>query len=222
MSASWKQGNRRATTSGKAGTRTKWIEPRLPTESVKYLALGIFRHEVFTSGQVEEKEQHLLPSIFPSLHSFTNERQRELNAHPPSLIYAYTNDALNGRTINGYPIFYTSCFLWQRDAELLAEQFNKIKSAVDAVMGEHVKPEPKPPSRPTKTANPIPPVSPTQRLLSVKDFGALLGVSLWTIRAWAYKGRVASVKLGARMMIPTTELDRLIQENLRPTLSREH
>src|ERR1035438_10575745 len=82
MSASWKQGNRRATTSGKAGTRTKWIEPRLPTESVKYLALGIFRHEVFTSGQVEEKEQHLLPSIFPSLHSFTNERQRELNAHP--------------------------------------------------------------------------------------------------------------------------------------------
>src|SRR5664279_1456527 len=98
--------------SGKAGTRTKWIEPRLPAESVKYLALGIFRHEVFTSGQVEEKEQHLLPSIFPSLHSFTNERQRELNAHPPSLIYAYTKDSLNDRTVNGYPIFGTAGSLW--------------------------------------------------------------------------------------------------------------
>ena len=117
MSASWKQGNRRATTSGKAGTRTKWIEPRLPTESVKYLALGIFRHEVFTSGQVEEKEQHLLPSIFPALRSFTNERHREFNAHPPSLIYAYTKDSLNDRTVNGYPIFGTAGSLWQRDAE---------------------------------------------------------------------------------------------------------
>jgi hypothetical protein len=48
MSASWKQGNRRATTSGKAGIRTKWIEPRLPTESVKYLALGIFRLIFYT------------------------------------------------------------------------------------------------------------------------------------------------------------------------------
>jgi excisionase family DNA binding protein len=99
-------------------------------------------------------------------------------------------------------------------------QYQTIKSAVDAVM-EHIKAEICPPSCPTKEVNPITPVSPNQRLLSVKDFGALLGVSLWTIRAWAYKGRVASVKLGARMMIPTTELDRLIAENLRPTLSHE-
>jgi excisionase family DNA binding protein len=80
-------------------------------------------------------------------------------------------------------------------------------------------PEEKPAPRPAK---PVSPVAITQRLLSVKDFGALLGMSLWTVRAWAYKGRVASVKLGARMMIPTTELDRLITENLCPTLPREH
>ena len=60
------------------------------------------------------------------------------------------------------------------------------------------------------------PVFPNQRLLSVKDFAALLELSFWTVRGWAYKGRVASVKLGARMMIPVTELDRLMNENLRP------
>jgi excisionase family DNA binding protein len=73
-----------------------------------------------------------------------------------------------------------------------------------------------------RTAKPVSPVATNQRLISVKDFGALLGVSLWTVRGWAYKGRVASVKLGARMMIPTTELDRLIEENLRPRIPREH
>jgi hypothetical protein len=219
MSAARKQRRGSPAASGKAGTKTKWIEPRLPAESVKYLALGIFRHEVFTSRQVEGKEQHLLPSIFPALRSFTNERQREFNAHPPSLIYAYTKDSLNGRTVNGYPVFSTVGLLWQRDAEMLAEQYKRIKATVDAAMDEHVKPEPKPTSRP---ATPVPPAVTTQRLLSVKDFGALLGVSLWTVRGWAYKGQVASVKLGARMMIPTAELDRLITENLRPVVSREH
>jgi excisionase family DNA binding protein len=85
-------------------------------------------------------------------------------------------------------------------------------------MSKQMIPEAKPAPRPPK---PVSPVATTQRLLSVKDFGALLGVSLWTVRGWAYKGRVASVKLGARMMIPTTELDRLIEENLRPRLSQD-
>jgi excisionase family DNA binding protein len=102
---------------------------------------------------------------------------------------------------------------------MLAEQYKRIADAVDAAMSEQLKPEVKPTPR---AAKPVSPVATTQRLLSVKDFGALLGVSLWTVRGWAYKGRVASVKLGARMMIPTSELDRLITENLRPTVSREH
>lgn len=219
MSVARKQRRGSPATSGKAGTKTKWIEPRLPAESVKYLALGIFRHEVFTSGQVEKTEQHLLPSIFPALRSFANERQLEFNAHSPSVIYAYTKDSLNGRTVNGYPVFSTVCFLWQRDAELLAEQYKRITDAVDAAMNTQMSPVAKPAPRSTK---PVSPVATTQRLLSVKDFGALLGVSLWTVRGWAYKGRVASVKLGARMMIPTTELERLITENLRPTVSPDH
>jgi predicted site-specific integrase-resolvase len=62
------------------------------------------------------------------------------------------------------------------------------------------------------------------RLLTVKRFAALLGLSPWTIRHYAYSGRVASVKLGTRLMIPTSEADRLIEENMRPrsVLAPEH
>jgi hypothetical protein len=42
----------------KVGTKMKWIEPRLSAESINHLALGIFRHEVFTSSQVEKKGEH--------------------------------------------------------------------------------------------------------------------------------------------------------------------
>jgi excisionase family DNA binding protein len=79
------------------------------------------------------------------------------------------------------------------------------------------KPEERPPSR---SAEVKPPAPSSQRLLSIKDFAASIGISVWTVRGWAYRGRIASVKLGARMMIPTTELDRLIEENLRPAIGQ--
>jgi excisionase family DNA binding protein len=37
-------------------------------------------------------------------------------------------------------------------------------------------------------------------------------------RLWAYRGKVTSAKLGSRLMIPTSELDRIIAENLRSAL----
>lgn len=57
-----------------------------------------------------------------------------------------------------------------------------------------------------------------QRVFSVKDFARVLGVSVWTARAWAYSGRVASHKLGSRLMIPATEVDRILAETLRPAV----
>jgi len=216
LPANGKQGSRKSAAYAKTETKKRWKEPCLPTETINSLALGIFRHEIFTSSHVEKRDMHLLSSIFSSLHSLPEQKQRELTAHPPSLIYAYTKDALKGRTINGYSVFGSSWLLWQRDHELLVERYERIRTAVDAAMGEQVKPAENPPSR---SASKLSPVSPSQRLLSVKDFAALLGLSVWTVRGWAYKGRVASVKLGVRMMIPTTELDRLTTENLRPALS---
>ena len=90
--------------------------------------------------------------------------------------------------------------------------------AVDAVMDGQMKPTEKPPLR---SAEVKPPVPSSQKLQSIKDFAASIGISVWTVRGWAYRGRIASIKLGARLMIPTTELDRLIEKNLRPAVGRE-
>lgn len=56
--------------------------------------------------------------------------------------------------------------------------------------------------------------------LSVDDAEALTGVSKWTWRRWAYSGKVASSKLGKRLLIPTSEIHRLMQEGSRPRLEQ--
>lgn len=55
--------------------------------------------------------------------------------------------------------------------------------------------------------------------LGVAEAEALTGVSRWTWRRWAYDGKVASVKLGKRLLIPSAEISRLIEENTRPRLA---
>jgi hypothetical protein len=55
-------------------------------------------------------------------------------------------------------------------------------------------------------------------LLPIKIFAARLGVSVWTARGWCYRGRVASVKIGAKLLVPTDEVGRIISENMRPRL----
>jgi hypothetical protein len=55
-----------------------------------------------------------------------------------------------------------------------------------------------------------------RRLVPVKEFARLLSVSIWAARKWVYSGKIASVKLGSRLQIPVSEIDRIIEENLRP------
>jgi excisionase family DNA binding protein len=184
---------------------------------IKNLALGIFKGEVFTNNHVDGSDLHLLPSIFLPLESLPEGKEKELTAHPPSMVYAYVKDALSNRTINGYPVFCAVCLLWKQDSEALATQYKNLMAAIDVVMDGQMMPTEKPPVR---SAEVKPPAPSSQRLLSIKDFAASLGISVWTVRGWAYRGRIASVKLGARMMIPTTELDRVINENLRPAIGR--
>jgi excisionase family DNA binding protein len=58
-----------------------------------------------------------------------------------------------------------------------------------------------------------------RNLLGVADAEALTGVSRWTWRRWAYDGKVGSVKLGKRLLIPSAEISRLVEENTRPRLA---
>ena len=54
------------------------------------------------------------------------------------------------------------------------------------------------------------------QLVSVYDGAKMLGISVWTLRSYAYKGLVESVKLGTRLMFEVRELERFIAENTRP------
>ena len=53
-------------------------------------------------------------------------------------------------------------------------------------------------------------------LLGVAEAEALTGVSRWTWRRWAYDGKVASVKLGKRLLSPRAEISRLVDEGTNP------
>jgi excisionase family DNA binding protein len=57
-----------------------------------------------------------------------------------------------------------------------------------------------------------------RQYLGVAELEAMTGISRWTWRRWAYDGKVGSVKLGKRLLIPAREVQRLIAENSRPAL----
>lgn len=52
--------------------------------------------------------------------------------------------------------------------------------------------------------------------LSVADAEIYSGISLWTWRAYAYAGKVASTKVGTRLLISKQEIDRILAEGTRP------
>ena len=57
------------------------------------------------------------------------------------------------------------------------------------------------------------------KLLSVAEAEIMTGVSRWTWRRWAYDGKVASVKLGKRLLVPAAEVERMIAEGTRPAVA---
>lgn len=60
-----------------------------------------------------------------------------------------------------------------------------------------------------------------QKLLTIQQAAEITGESPWTWRARAYSGRVASVKLNgenSRLLIPASEVSRLIAEGMRPAV----
>lgn len=56
------------------------------------------------------------------------------------------------------------------------------------------------------------------KLLSVAELEISTGVSKWTWRRWAYDGKIASVKLGKRLLVPASEVDRMIAAGTRPAV----
>jgi excisionase family DNA binding protein len=53
-------------------------------------------------------------------------------------------------------------------------------------------------------------------LISVEEAARRLGLKQVTIRLWVACRKMTSVKLGRRVLIPESEIDRLIKQGLRP------
>ena len=51
---------------------------------------------------------------------------------------------------------------------------------------------------------------------------ALSGLSCWTWRRYSYKRKVASVKVGKRLLIPISEIRRVMAAGLRPALENKN
>jgi len=56
-------------------------------------------------------------------------------------------------------------------------------------------------------------------LVSVQGAEVMTGRSRWSWRRDAYDGRIASVKLGTKLLIPVSEIRRVIAEGTRPRIS---
>ncbi len=57
--------------------------------------------------------------------------------------------------------------------------------------------------------------------VSVQGAEIMTGRSRWSWRRDAYSGKIASVKLGAKLLIPIAEIRRVIAENTRPRVERQ-
>jgi len=59
------------------------------------------------------------------------------------------------------------------------------------------------------------------QFVGVDGAEARTGISRWTWRRMAYAGRIASSKVGKRLLIPVSEIDRILAEGYRPALTDE-
>lgn len=55
--------------------------------------------------------------------------------------------------------------------------------------------------------------------VSVQGAETMTGRSRWSWRRDAYEGRISSVKLGAKLLIPIAEIRRVLAENTRPRVA---
>ena len=60
-----------------------------------------------------------------------------------------------------------------------------------------------------------------ERLLSVQEAGERLGLSSWTIRRWINLAKIIPVRLGSRVLVEESELQRIIESGKQPPRTPE-
>lgn len=101
-------------------------------ETLKEIALGLYKGEIFTSMQVPEHETHLLPVIFMPLMAMSTEdlKSRE---EVPYVVFSHMKHTLGSRGINGFPIFSACEFLTKEEFDIVAKYHKEITEKVKAI-----------------------------------------------------------------------------------------
>ena len=55
-----------------------------------------------------------------------------------------------------------------------------------------------------------------ETLCPIKQAAERLGISIWTLRKKVYEGEIDSIKIGVKLLVPESELERLVREGMRP------
>lgn len=58
-----------------------------------------------------------------------------------------------------------------------------------------------------------------RKLMHVNPSAEYLGISPWTLRRWAYEGRIASFKISTRLLFDKADLDKVIADSERPRVA---
>ena len=58
--------------------------------------------------------------------------------------------------------------------------------------------------------------SPDRRMVGVEGGSVYSALSPWTLRAYAYSGKIASYKIGSRLLFDLKDLDMLLESGRRP------
>ena len=56
------------------------------------------------------------------------------------------------------------------------------------------------------------------KLVNLTEAANLVGHSPWTLRSWAYSGRIASYKISSRLMFSLADLEVIVSKGRRPAL----
>ena len=58
-------------------------------------------------------------------------------------------------------------------------------------------------------------------LKSIEHAALELELSPWTVRAWAKRGLIKTVKLGSRRLVPMSEIERIVTEGVDTRLTED-
>ena len=98
---------------------------RKSEEEITQIARGIYKNEIFSSLQIDPKDQNLVISIFMPLAFLSPLMRKQLVIDEITNFYAEMKNA-GPKSINGYPCFFSVYYLDREDTERVINKYEEI------------------------------------------------------------------------------------------------